>query len=171
MEKKLRSWLSSKLKEIYEATKSESGKFDKIVEQLKTGKINSYKSEYKPRYGWGYRDGWRISKNDSSYCTLSVKKGERKIIHITIHGVESNAWYGTPAMLYKCLEEFDSIEQQFIEFAKTLEEKQKIQERFNFRPRPSNILFCHKPFFQIWHRNRSHSAVRLRTQRRTRRNA
>ncbi|MDR3235102.1 MAG: hypothetical protein LBT48_00030 [Prevotellaceae bacterium] len=113
------------------ATKDSSTNVKELIKVLQTGEINGYKAEYNNNIGW-YGGGWRISKKND--CHVYLFFGERRpeqpvSVSLSINEVKSSVWHGTPAMLYKCLDEFDSIEREFLVMLSKLEKLEKEQEK------------------------------------------
>jgi hypothetical protein len=126
IKKKLEVFLNQKMKEILIATRNDSTKSVESVEFVKvlqTGEINGYKAEYSNDF-----DYWQISKKPDCHIDWSFNNGKRSTICLYINEVYSLRWYSTPAMLYKCLDEFDGIETEFFRLLLELEKQNKINE-------------------------------------------
>jgi hypothetical protein len=129
---KLQEFLNGKMRKMQDATKDIPTRFNELIRVLQTGEINGYKAEYGNKYGWYNSGGWQISKKPDCYVVLfleNVGQGRTIRFNLSINEVTSNTYQGTTAMLYKCLDELDSIEQEFLGMLPKLEKQEKEQEK------------------------------------------
>jgi hypothetical protein len=133
----LKAFLDHKLEEIQAATKNDLTRSDEFVNalSLQTGEINGYRTKHINERNFsllGCDGGWRISINASCHIDMSFeKKGQslRVVIRLYVNGIKSGNQFGTPAMFYKCLDQFSGIEQELLEMLQKMEKKENEKKR------------------------------------------